>query len=302
MKKKVLALLLLLALLCGLAGCGSSFYTCVALLEGPIDNVWEALRISPGDLIGLDEMLETADGSETAHGNKLDIIDTQGDDGATMRILGTLGDGYHLRILVAITLPDSMGEKPSEKTLDKLFLTFPEIGPVPYTEMQKDMFAYDQAARCVYVLLQISFDAPGYTDQPLTLRFTDDRNYGLEEILHCSVSWIPHNRAPRLTAEDRGATCTISPLGLNVKLPIDLDDVEGVELDPNDPLECIRLSLKVVYRDGSVLTDFGGGWEADPIQVTNVQPYEHIFFLDALDHVEFLGYKFSFNGQEGGPP
>lgn len=305
MKKKSLALLLLLALLCGLAGCGDSpLGEYLIMTEGPpLGGLRQALWMSPGDLTGLDEMMETADGSGTATGRKVDIVDTQGEDGASLQILETLGDGYRLYALFGLTLPEVMGENPSQKELDELFYLFPEIGPLEYTEVEWSIIQYDPEVRCMYFCLGITFGDPGYTDQMLTLLLKDSRGSGVaRDFVHCSVRWIPHNQAPRLTAGDRGATCVISPLCLSVNLPINLADVKGVESDPNDPLNGISKTLKVVYRDGSVLDNFGGGWEADPIRVIDAKPPSGIFRLDALDHVEFLDYKFSFDGQKGGSP
>lgn len=302
MKKKSLALLLLLALLCGLAGCGENPLGDIIVMDTPpAGTLREYLGISPGDLTGLDEMLETADGSGTAKGNKLDIVDSQGQGGTTVRILETFGDGCRLFVLYGLTLPDSLGENPSDKEVADLFALNAEIGPIAWKELQNTIFWYDKEGRCMYYRLAVTFYAPGYTDQDLTLQLYQKRLYDTEDFVNCSVTWTPHNKAPQLTAEDKGGVCTISPLCLSVDLPINAGAIQGLD-HPDNAMAYMQESLKLVYRDSSILDNFDGGWEADPVRVIDAKPPGGIFRLDALDHVEFLGYKFSFNGQEGGSP
>lgn len=299
--KKSLSLLLLLALLGGLAGCGNKPLGDIIKMEGPpAGGIRQYLWISPGDLTGLDEMLETADGSGP-NGNKLEIIDSQSQGGTSIHILETLGDGYRLFVLYGLTLPDCLGDNPSDKEAADLFSVTARIDSLPWKELEVRPYWYDPEARYMYYRLAVTFYDPGYTDQELTLQLHHKRQYDTEDFVNCSVTWIPHNKAPRLTAEDRGGTCTISPLCLSASLPINAGAIHDPEY-PQDFLASIQTTLKLVYQDGSVLENFDGGWEDDPIRVIDAKPPQGIFRLDALDYVEFLDYTFTFNTQEGSGP
>ncbi len=301
MKKKSLALLLLLALLWGLAGCGAPPLGDIAVMDDASTSLRQQLWIAPGDLTGLDEMLETADGSGTATGNKLDIVDSQGQGGTDVRLLETLGDGFRLFVLYCVTLPDSLGDDPSHKEVADLLFLDADIGPVLWKELETKPICYAPSQRCMYYRLAVTFYDPGYTGQNLTLQLYKKRQYDTEDFVNCSVTWTPRNKAPRLTVADKGGTCTISPLCLSVTLPINAGQIKDPAY-PESPFNDVQTSLKLVYQDGSILEDFGGGWEDDPIRVIDAKPPNGIFHLDALDHVDFLDYKFVFDGQEGGPP
>lgn len=299
--KKSLSLLLLLALLGGLAGCGTTFEERFARVTGHVPNIRSVMGIEPGDLTGLDGMLETADGSGTADGAAVDILSSSAEgNGTTITLLETLGDGNQLHIVYALTLPQK-DEQPTNKELTALLYLEQEISPLSYRERSARGLCYDPVLHRFYCLASFSFQEPGYTGQTLTLRIHGEE--GSEQPgVDCSVTWTPNNHAPSITVEDKGGSCTISPLALNVQLPISLDEAEGVGTESSDPMENLRLCLKLVYRDGSVLENFDGGWEDAPIRVIDAKPPGVLFRLDALDYVEFLDYTFTFNTQEGSGP
>lgn len=299
-KKQCLALLLLLALLGCLAGCGEPPLAQIPRSTGAPQGIQEILWIPPGGLTGLEGMLETTGGSGTPDGATLDLLSSHADgNGTTMALLETFGDGHQLNILYSLTLP-STGRQPTNEELTALIYLAPAFSPLTYREYSTRAVSYDPDTRCLYCFASVSFDGPGYTNQALTFRLSDTDQPGQEGV-HCSVTWTPHNKAPHRTAQDKGGSCTISPLSLSISLPISVEAIQD-PLSPTDPLTSVQESVKLVYQDGSVLDNFGGGWEADPIKVLNAKPPSGIFRLDALDHVEILDYTFVFDGQEGGPP
>lgn len=291
MKKKALALLLLLALLGGLAGCGEPPVASLPRVEGS-PSLLEELGLTTEDFTGMEDMLETVNA-------------TGEQDGAALHVLETLGDGFRLYLLASLTLPERLGKRPSDEVLLSLSNLALSLEPKAWSSMGCHALQYDPQSRNLYFLLEFTVEEPGYTGQTLTLFLDDDSRWeqrgGAVYGIHLSASWTAHNQAPRLTAQDRGGVCTISPLCLNVTLPLSVADLEGV--DPSDPWEYVRMALQVVYRDGTVLGDLsGGGLMVDPIAVEDLRPTEYVFDLAQVDYVSLLDYSFVFHDQEGGGP
>ena len=150
MKKKNLALLLLLALLWGLAGCGESPLGSIAVMDDASTSLRQQLWIVPGDLTGLDEMLETADGSGTATGNKLDIVDSQGQGGTDVRLLETLGMASAYLSFTASPSRTAWGTIPPTRRWRTCFSWMPISGPHPGKSWKRNPFAmHPRNAVCI---------------------------------------------------------------------------------------------------------------------------------------------------------
>lgn len=231
------------------------------LVRRPSAKSWNDQMLNYFGLTGAE-----ADGLESLSQN---IVMADQNEAFSVHVMQTVGDGRALYLLYEITVPEAWSEMLSGAEGGSYSLSF-DVACFPTSKLEErypdlrqalrspffqqrsvsaEFLGYHPDRRCATYISHFLFDDFSWTGEELQFvlgNFSIEETEAFLPVLESeallSVTWVAQNEAEQRRAETVDGSCTVSPLGFELRLTSDA---------PFPPTQELRASIEVVYEDGT---------------------------------------------------